>query len=108
MPSVPNAPRDFRPVTPTNVAALVKGALNGRHLYYDPDSLTHLPLFPCNAWTGQTMRYLDTTGHKARTYVEFKIDGHLFRRACTEEAVGNYGVMWIRVCGERYILAPRP
>ena len=99
---------DFRPVTPRNAKALVEAATDSRHVYCDEGSLQHLPLFPPHPWCGPTMRYLDQSGHKARVYVEFKIAGQMFRRAGTEEMIGNFAVLFVNLCGKRVILAPKP
>ena len=85
----------FKIVTPRNASEVIasrRGEFNS--LRYDTGSFKILsPVVYRSAYT-------------ARYWAEFKINGATFRRAINEEAIGNFGVIRVNICGVRLIMYP--
>ena len=85
----------FKIVTPRNASEVIasrRGEFNS--LRYDAGSFKILsPVVYRSVYT-------------ARYWAEFKVNGATFRRAINEEAIGNFGVIRVNICGVTLIMYP--
>jgi hypothetical protein len=85
----------FKTVTPRNASEVIanrRGEFNS--LRYDAGSFQILsPVVYRSAYT-------------ARYWAEFKVNGATFRRSLTEEAIGNFGVIRVNICGVKLQMYP--
>ena len=85
----------FKIVTPRNASRVIghrRGEFNS--LSYDAGSFQILsPVVYRSAYS-------------ARYWVEFKVNGETFRRSVTEEALGNFTVIRVNICGVRLQMYP--
>ena len=48
--------------------------------------------------------WIDSTGIRRQVYMELSVEGHTFIRRAIEEMIGNFGVTWVSIHGQRYQL----
>jgi hypothetical protein len=85
----------FKTVTPANASELIanrRGEFNS--LRYDNGSFQIL----------SPVRF--RSAYSARYWIEFKVNGATFRRSVTEEAIGNFSVIRVNICGVRLQMYP--
>ena len=91
--------QSFKPVTPRNLTQVLEGRVGRyRQLVFDTGSLKLLNKVPGHGL------YLNSDWSKMLLYLEFSVNGQCFRRRCVNEAMGNYGVLWVKVGGTTYQL----
>jgi len=85
------------PLNPPNVkpATAIEGRVGAhRVLYYDAGSRKEIGDF----------RYTRADWSEGAGHVEFRVNGHLFRRRTREVQVGNSGCTWVRIAGQSFQL----